>query len=165
MKETEEIRSSLRRMVLLIMHRSMHGLIGFSHERGLSMSQLASLFQIHRSASCGVGDVAKRLGISNAASSQLLDKLVQQQLVERSEDPQDRRGKRLRLTETGKRLLEESMEARQGWVDSLAEGFSPEERSENLKTLNLLIAKLEALALPGTDPCRGPTPKGIYKDA
>jgi len=144
MNESEPLSGQLRRLTQLVMHRSMHGLIHFTHEKSLSMSQVASLFRIRRTDSCGVGEIAEHLGVSNAAASQLLDRLVQQGLVARSEDPADRRGKVLVLTTSGNLILQESMEARQGWVAELASTFGPEENRKVANALELLAQKMEA---------------------
>ncbi len=47
------------------------------------------------------GDAAQALGISNAAATKLIDRLVKKGLVSRVEDPTDRRERRLGLTERG----------------------------------------------------------------
>jgi len=151
MDESEALSGQLRRLTQLVMHRSMHSLIHFSHEKNLSMSQVASLFRIRRSGSCGVKEIAEHLGVSNAAASQLLDRLVQQGLVARSEDPIDRRGKVLVLTESGDRILQESMEARQGWVAELVSAFNPEESRIVAGALDLLAQKMEASDPPYPD--------------
>jgi DNA-binding MarR family transcriptional regulator len=151
MDESEVLSGQLRRLTQQVMHRSMHGLIHFSHEKNLSMSQVASLFRIRKTGSCGVGEIASHLGVSNAAASQLLDRLVQQGLVARSEDPADRRGKVLVLTESGNRILQESMEARQGWVADLSSAFSPEESRNVASALDLLAQKME----DSDPPCTG----------
>lgn len=156
MDESEALSGQLRRLTQLVMHRSMHGLIHFSHEKSLSMSQVASLFRIRRTGSCGVGEIASHLGVSNAAASQLLDRLVQQGLVARSEDPMDRRGKVLVLTESGNRTLQESMKARQGWVADLSSSFNPEESRQVASALDLLAQKMEA----SDPPCSGHGQKG-----
>ena len=56
--------------------------------------------------------IAEHLGVSNAAASQMVDRLVGMGLLERSEDPDDRRAKALALTEKGKALVLDSIEAK-----------------------------------------------------
>ena len=53
-----------------------------------------------------VGDIAVFLGVSAAAASKTVDKLVRRGHVERKEDAQDRRAARLLLTESGRKTLE-----------------------------------------------------------
>ena len=95
------------------MRHSMHSFILYSKENSLSMSQIGALFQINHGRS-NVSDLSDGLGITNAAASQMLERLVQQELILRSEDPQDRRVKQFVLTGKGCRIMQESLQARQG---------------------------------------------------
>ncbi len=117
----------------------------YSKENGLSMSQIGALFQIHRGSS-GVSDLGGDLGVSSAAASQMLERLVQQSLITRSEDPKDRRVKQIVLTDKGRQILKESIHARQSWLDELARTISPEEKEQIVGALNILIEKASQLA-------------------
>jgi hypothetical protein len=58
-----------------------------------------------------------------------------------TEDPQDRRSKRIVLTEKGCRTLHKSMDARQEWLNDLATTFSTSEKEQIISVLNILIEK------------------------
>ncbi len=49
----------------------------------------------------GVSEIGGQMGVTNAAASQAVDRLVHLGLIERTEDPDDRRAKRLTLTQAG----------------------------------------------------------------
>jgi DNA-binding MarR family transcriptional regulator len=132
--------SILRTWIEVFMRRSMHNFLRYSKESGLSMSQIGALFHIHRE-SLGVSGLGDHLGISKAAASQMLERLVQQKLILRTEDPQDRRSKRIVLTEKGCRTLHKSMDARQEWLNDLATTFSTSEKEQIISVLNILIEK------------------------
>ena len=88
-----------------------------SRESGLSMSQISALFHIHQADGSGVTDLGDHLGVTSAAASQMLERLVQQELILRTEDPDDRRVKQMVLTEKGARVSRRaSMPARVGWT-------------------------------------------------
>ena len=98
-------------------------------------------------ASAGYRDISERFDITNAAASQLVDKLVQSGLIQREEDPQDRRAKLLNLTDKGKNLIQQGIEERYRWVDQLAERLTAEERvqvSEALDIMTHAARELEA---------------------
>jgi DNA-binding MarR family transcriptional regulator len=80
-------------------------------------------------------------GVSIAAVSQLLEKMVQQGLVHRSEDPQDRRNKVLVLTEDGKKIANEGMNERHKWLSNLIKILTEEEQDQVDSVLRLLIDK------------------------
>jgi len=129
---------ALRAWVEAVMHRSMHGFLAYAKKNNLSMSQLGALMHVHRSGACGVSDISDDLGITNAAVSQMLDRLVDGNLVIREEDPADRRSKRIELTDQGSEILRGAMELRQRWFQGLADSLSDEERADSLATLKLL---------------------------
>jgi len=127
------------------MRHSMHNFVLFSKENNLSMSQIGALFRIHHKGVCGVSDIGDELSISSAAASQMLERLVQQQLVYRTEDPNDRRGKQIGLTEKGLAILRESMQARQAWMSYLAEKLTPDEADQVVAAMQILIQKTKQL--------------------
>ena len=62
------------------MHRSMRNFINYARECGLSMSHLGALFHIHHRGRSGVTELGDHLGVTSAASSQMLERLVQTQV-------------------------------------------------------------------------------------
>ena len=102
---------TLHEWMHVLMRRSMHNFMLFAKEKNLSMAQINALFRLNHKGACGVSDLGDDLGVTSAAASQLLEKLVQQGLVIRTEDPQDRRNKLITLTEAGERVAEQSMQA------------------------------------------------------
>lgn len=133
--------TTLQKWVEVSQRRSMRGFLRYARESGLSMSQLGALFHIHRLGSSGVTDLGDHLGVTSAAVSQMLERLVQQGLILRSEDPTDRRVKQIILTDKGRQVLKESVQARQGWVDNLAESMSASEKQQIQAALGTLIDK------------------------
>ena len=66
-----------------------------------SFSQLNALYQLYHSGPQTIADLAKAASLSQTASSRMVERLVQNGLVERREVPEDRRQKRVELTEAG----------------------------------------------------------------
>ena len=130
----------------LFIHRSMRSFLRYARERGLSMSQIAALFQLRHYGSLAVSDIGSSLGVSNAAASQLVERLVQQGLITRTENPHDRREKQLILTEEGHNILLESNRTREAWLQQLAEMLTPEEQEKVEDVLVLLTGKMNLLS-------------------
>ena len=93
----------------IILARIIQDFMRFLRQTGLSTSQINALMHIYHSGECQVSDIGALTDSSNAAASQLVERLVQQGLVERREDPQDRRSKKLRLTEQGLDLIRQGV--------------------------------------------------------
>ena len=138
---------SIRAWMDIFMHRSMRSWGQYAKSTGLGMPQFSILMQLHHKGSCGVSDISERFDITNAAASQLVDKLVPGGLIKRDEDPNDRRAKVLNLTDKGKKLIQQGMEVRYRWVDELAGRLTADERvqvSEALDIMTQAAKELEA---------------------
>jgi len=144
MSETDAT-TNLEKLMETFMRGSMHKFIFYAKERGLSMSQIGALFAIRRKGVCGVSDIGDELGITAAATSQMLNRLVEENLIERSEDPEDRRVKRIVLTPYGTQTLQESIRARHDWLHRLADTLNAEEQEQVNECLRLLLAKASQL--------------------
>lgn len=103
----------------------------------LKLLKLVALTERH-----SLGDVAAFLGISPAAASKAVDKLVRSALLRRSESPEDRRLMELALTPAGARLLEAYEEARTLKLKQIAARFAPEELEQAGEVLDRLAAVL-----------------------
>jgi len=144
MSEIDPFIATLKIWTEIFMRRSMHNFIRYSKENGLSMSQIGALFRIHRGTK-GVSDLSDHLDITKAAASQMLERLVQQDLILRTEDSHDRRSKQIVLTEKGCQTLQECIDARQEWLNELATSFSTSEKEQIISALNILIEKAKQI--------------------
>ena len=122
----------------VFMHRSMRGWTRFAKSTGLSMPQFSILMQLHHKGLCGMSEISERFDISNAAASQLVEKLVHAGYLERAEDPSDRRAKLLKLSPSGAKLVDEGINERYRWMDELTKNLSAEERAKVAEALNIL---------------------------
>jgi DNA-binding MarR family transcriptional regulator len=125
----------------LNMRNSLGNFMRFAREKNISLTQLSSLIHLSQNEECNISDLGAEFGVSNAAVSQLLEKMVQQGLVHRSEDPQDRRNKVLVLTEDGKKIANEGMNERHKWLSNLIKILTEEEQDQVDSVLRLLIDK------------------------
>ncbi|MFN2158357.1 MAG: MarR family winged helix-turn-helix transcriptional regulator [Anaerolineales bacterium] len=131
--------STLNQWIEILMRRSMRNFIRYARESGLSMSQFAVLFHLSKYRTSGVTDLGDHLGLTSAAVSQLLERLVQQGLILRTEDPNDRRVKQIILSEKGKQVLVKGIYVREDWFVNLSENLSPAEKDKIIGALKLLI--------------------------
>ncbi|HEX9838997.1 MAG TPA: MarR family transcriptional regulator [Anaerolineales bacterium] len=145
MTKSLQFSQSIRSWMDVFMHRSMRGWGLFAKSTGLSMPQFSILMQLHHKGVCGVSDISERFDITNAAASQLVDKLVQSGFIKREEDPHDRRAKLLNLTDKGKELIQQGIEERYRWVDQLAEKLTVEERAKVAEALDIMTQAAKEL--------------------
>jgi DNA-binding MarR family transcriptional regulator len=89
----------------VVLRDPMRQTITFLHGHNLSIAAIAALMELHQRGDQSVSQLATDIGLSVAATSQLVEKLVQEKLVTRTESAVDRRRKQLALTTAGRRLL------------------------------------------------------------
>jgi DNA-binding MarR family transcriptional regulator len=89
-----------------------------------------------------ISEVAAFLGISNAAASKTVDRLVRQLLLRRNEGEVDRRTMLLTLTERSRRLLNAYDEARDRKLQEIFEGFAATDLKRALDLLDRLSARI-----------------------
>jgi len=130
------------------MARSMKGLAHYLRARGFSMQQFFMLMQLHHRGQCGITDLSERMEISNAAASQQVDKLFQLSLIDRAEDPNDRRAKQITLSPKGRELLDASINERYRWMESLVEYLTPEESETVTAALSILTRAVSRMETP-----------------
>ena len=122
----------------VFMHRSGRDFRRFMEETDLSFSQLSVLIRLYHGGISGISEIGSQLGVTKAAASQAVDRLVQLGLIERTEDPVDRRAKRLALTQKGRTLIEKGIEARSKWIEGLTDALTHEQQDMIVAALTLL---------------------------
>jgi DNA-binding MarR family transcriptional regulator len=146
MTKPNQFTQAVRAWVDISAQRSMRGWSHHAKATGLSMPQFSLMMQLYYRGACGLSEISERFEITNAAASQHVDNLVQAGLIERTEDPHDRRAKNIQLSAKGKSLIDKGIGERYRWIDQLAEGLSEKERegiAEALMALTEAARKLD----------------------
>lgn len=129
-----------------------HGrdLINLAHDFDLSFSQLKGLHALAgEPAAISVKTLGEKLGLSLAAISRAAEELVQRGLVNRTEDPADRRIKRLCLTDEGRDLVRKMRELRMAGFEQFVTTLTPKQRTQLAKTLDSILARDDLVAFCG----------------
>lgn len=138
MSPIDELTQVVREWAKVFMHRSAHDMKKLMEDTDLSFSHISILMRLYHHGMSGVSAIGEDMSITNAAASQTVDKLVQLGYVNRSEDPIDRRAKRLELSDQGRMLVEKGIELRGRWIENLAAELHPEEQVMITSALTLL---------------------------
>jgi len=145
MTDPDSLVSALQEAFSIFRRRLMGNLFVYAKDNGLTMPQFGAMFHIFHSKGCGVSEIGNDLGVSNSAASQMLDRLVQTKLISRSEDPSDRRGKLLVLTDKGREILVNGGLTNQKWLEELACSMTHEEQEQVRQAIVILIEKARLL--------------------
>ena len=107
-------------------------------ERGLTLAQLRILFYLRAQPDSTTNALARRLGLTVATVSGLVDKLTRAGFVERGQRAKDRRVIPLRLTEEGQAIAGEIREGNRLYLDTLAESLG-----EDLASITIALERLQ----------------------
>jgi DNA-binding MarR family transcriptional regulator len=126
----EQLAGELARFIGQVMKGDQSELIALIAELDLTMPQMRGLFVL-AAADRGLAltELAPSMGLSVAAAGRAVDGLVRHGFVVRSEDPLDRRIKRLSLTDEGSATLTRVMEARLVGLRRFAASLGDPERA------------------------------------
>jgi DNA-binding MarR family transcriptional regulator len=105
---------------------------------GLTISQVKLLSLVALTEGHMISDVAAFLGVSNAAASKAVDRLVRRGLLRREEAEADRRAVELSVTDQGQRLLERYQVAMERALTGLFTGLSPDDLEDTARLLDRL---------------------------
>src|ERR1700758_5028825 len=121
-------------------------------DHGLSQATALPLAVLSRQGKCvRQGVLAEEMGIEGPSLVRLIDLLQAEGLVERREDPTDRRAKTVHLTKAGEAKVEETNRILRRVRASLLKDIAPEELAITFETLQRIERRaslLEAKALP-----------------
>jgi len=144
MSLAKELTEALHEWSEIYMRRSGRDFKLFMDETGLSFSQLTILMRLYHRGSCNVCELGAQLGVTNAAISQSIDRLVNLDLIERTENPDDRRAKQLALAPKGQTLIEKSIEVRCQWIEALTTSLTPEQQKITFSAITWLTEAAQA---------------------
>jgi len=112
---------------------------------GVTLHQLSALRHLVALGPLTMHELAGRMDISPSAATQLVDRLVQHQLVDRVPDPTDRRVLRVAISESAAEVVRAFEMERSRRLAGLLAALSEDE----LETLTSLAERIARSALPG----------------
>jgi len=113
----------------------------------MTLPRFDILAQLHRAdGALSMGELSRRLMVSNGNVTGLIEKLVNEGLVERKASPGDRRVQMVSLTAKGRRSFEDVARAHRGWIAGMMDGLG----RDDLAALHALLARLKQSVLDDT---------------
>ncbi|CCE06679.1 putative Transcriptional regulatory protein slyA-like, MarR family [Bradyrhizobium sp. STM 3843] len=114
--------------------------------RGTTRAQWIVLFRLRAQEGLSQVDLAEVLELQPISLVRLLDRLVEQGLLERRHDPKDRRANRLYLTDAGRRLVDDLDDLRDAIAADVLDGIPDEAVATSLTTLRELKERIKTLS-------------------
>jgi DNA-binding MarR family transcriptional regulator len=130
-----EAQETAARISALLRHLFLYdrgNLLRLIEESGLTMTQSKALLELggfgESTEARQVSDLAEALGVSMPSMSRAVDGLVKKRLATRIEDPNDRRVRRVAITERGKKLVDTLVVVRQAGMETFAASLTTAQR-------------------------------------
>lgn len=92
-----------------------------------------------------MGELCERLYLACSTATDLIDRMEKNGYLERNRDPDDRRVIRLSITEKGQNIIDQVINARRRYVDSILKQLTQKEIDQLAQSLE----KLDALMVAG----------------
>src|SRR5689334_531002 len=115
---------------------------------GLGLSDFAVLEVLLHKGPLPVNTIGEKVRLTSGSVSVAIDRLEAKGLVERRNDPEDRRSRVVHLTAAGRKLIECAFERHSEAMEQAASGVTGRERTELIRLLKQLGLRAEE-RLPG----------------
>jgi DNA-binding MarR family transcriptional regulator len=115
----------------------------------LTLTQVKAIFTLAHERNATVGELARALGVGNAGTSILVDRLVRLGLAERADDPADRRRTIVRLSAGGESLVTELSQGRREQMHAVLAHLAPDDLRALARGLRAAAAAAETLIAAG----------------
>lgn len=100
--------------------------------------QFIALQWLHESGDMTIGDLSTKMYLAFSTTTDLVDRMEKNELVQRVRDENDRRVVRIHLLPEGMRIIQEVIIKRQEYLRDITEEFSEEEFEQLSRTLQKL---------------------------
>jgi DNA-binding MarR family transcriptional regulator len=132
----KELAGALLELWSHLMRGSSQQMFAILGELDLTMTQMKTLGMLDDCVDeVSVKELSERLGLSLPATSRTVDGLLRRGLLSRHEDTEDRRIKRVRLTDDGREVVKRMSTARLQGLEAYAATLSDEQRAALLAAL------------------------------
>ncbi|WP_029480551.1 MarR family winged helix-turn-helix transcriptional regulator [Deinococcus marmoris] len=148
----ERLTACMRQLHRLVSDRMMGSLQSDLQGEDVSFTQMTALYKVRAFAPISVTALAEHLGVSLPATSQLIQELVRRNLMERRENPQDRREKLLALSEKGQQFLSVKEKTMIGAYSELFQRAQPETLGRAEAAINALLHEIRPPVPPSPLP-------------
>lgn len=117
--------------------------VSVAAELDLSLSQIRALLVMWQSSlPVSLGELARGVGLSGAATVRVVDRLISSGLAVRREDVHDRRIKRISLSDFGEQTVNRLVDAKRESLERFAESLRPEDRDRLAAALEPIVDRL-----------------------
>jgi MarR family transcriptional regulator, organic hydroperoxide resistance regulator len=135
-----EIEKSLRYISRIIKQKGREILTHYP----ITPPQFVALQWLYENGDMTIGELSNNMYLACSTTTDLIDRMENNFLVERVKDPKDRRVVRIHLLEKGLSIIEEVIKKRQEYLVDVLKNQSNEESSNLEKNLHMLLREMNS---------------------
>lgn len=137
--QVEHIEKSLRRIADIVKQKGREIL----NEFPITPPQFIALQWLHEFGDMTIGELSSKMYLACSTTTDLVDRMEKNELVERVKDSKDRRVVRIHLLNKGATIIREVINQRQGYLQGVLEDFSREDVDALEKNLRYLYDEMK----------------------
>lgn len=123
MKVVADIEKSLRYIAVIIKQKGREILSNYT----ITPPQFVALQWLLEDGDMTIGELSNKMYLACSTTTDLVDRMEKNELVQRVKDTNDRRVVRIHLQHEGERIIEEVIQKRQDYLHEVLKNFSDEE--------------------------------------
>ncbi|MCY8262937.1 MarR family winged helix-turn-helix transcriptional regulator [Bacillus inaquosorum] len=131
LEHVADIEKSLRHIAAIIKQKGREIL----NQYAITPPQFVGLQWLYELGDMTIGELSGKMYLACSTTTDLIDRMQKNQLVERVKDPADRRVVRIHLLPEGERIIQEVITKRQEYLRDMFETFTDEEIATFEKSL------------------------------
>ena len=140
MSSQEKLIEAIENWANLYMFRSLSEYFSYLGDTRIPIQQAYVLTYIYHNGPRSITTICEHMMVSPAAASQMVDRLEKQDFVQRVSDKRDGRVRNVVLTEQGETFVQESIAARQNWVNEVPPDLNIDQMDQIASALQELSA-------------------------
>ncbi|WP_096153104.1 MULTISPECIES: MarR family winged helix-turn-helix transcriptional regulator [Bacillus] len=122
-KSVANIEKSLRYIATLVKQKGREILSNYT----ITPPQFVALQWLLEGGDMTIGELSTKMYLACSTTTDLVDRMEKNELVQRVKDPNDRRVVRIHLLEEGERIIAEVVKKRQEYLQGILVNYTPEE--------------------------------------
>ncbi|MFC4737478.1 MarR family winged helix-turn-helix transcriptional regulator [Bacillus daqingensis] len=139
LEQVAKIEKSLRMIADIVKQKGREILSDFP----ITPPQFIALQWLHEFGDMTIGELSTKMYLACSTTTDLIDRMEKNELVERVKDTNDRRVVRIHLLDKGKTIIQEVIQQRQVYLQDVLEGFSQENVDFLDQSLNYLYEEMK----------------------
>lgn len=134
-----EIERELRYISSIIKQKGREILADFP----ITPPQFVALQWLNEDGDMTIGELSNKMYLACSTTTDLIDRMEGNELVERVRDTNDRRVVRIHLKDKGKKIIEQVLEARRSYLAQILDQFTEKDVDDLARTLQILHTEMK----------------------